>query len=1027
MYYKNFILIIFLVLSINCINAKKIGSGIVLEENIIVYQDSSAKSAQLTKLDYLDNVLVLRDEIENAEFNQNGWCHIETNNNIQGWTKYNNLAVTGGIIAWLAPGDSLYYSSDPDSTLREVISTKTHKYIYGRRINDNGIWISPEKDFSRWIKVDSLDYQVGNRYYNLVQNFLGSIYTGFLNLSGQKNYSKAKQIAKNIESQISLRDTIYTNYSTVDYGRKMYNKTLKNRTLFKVYYTLEEYDNAIAILQKVIEKYPNTYLMNGKAGASAALRIGKIYHENLGKPDSTLKYYHFVIQNYPEEGMSGYEWKSWADIMSAYRILEISLNNNDRLINESRKIIQESNNPSVKLIGYRGIMRYLGREKYYVKMIDTVKSILNQFPNNWRESFYNKIHYSGNVFYDVYSILQNNDKNHKAKVFCEYIMENHPNITLGSLSALNYAINADKRNINYNTVKKYYKNAYSNYSKFQIYDPLFHGNVSSGIAHKRYLELKESIIRTGTITSETPIYKNITDTTEKSEYLENGTKVEIQYSSKYLYKINDSIPKNYSKIKTQTGKIGWVSSKNIQANINSIFNSQKNREPDWKSNLANFQNNPIFKKSIKEPIDKSVVKDYTSRYLRTCYINSDQTPDMLIPNTHSNNLVALDGKNREQIWSKDLNFRNLIVGNKYFFTIEGSRSLRRRETENKLIAYTIKSGERKWSLPVNSKLRAKPVYHNGKLYHLLSDSTIMAYSTNNQDTIWLKKIEPIQTKFVNGNFLINDQVLFLLTGHSIIACQPQSGKIIWSKKFDSYRKPVVDNKHLYCNDDTSLVAIDIQSGEIQWRYEFYNYSLIAFDKSIILYNEQNNIVSLQKESGQKEWTLKKDNLVGPLIGTGNKFLIGQESDSSTYILSVNKHNGNIDWKISASYKNPVFQFGKLFVSGATGVKVLGEKIRHNSYNKLGNKSVLMHNYPNPFNNATTISYELKEHMKVNLSIFNILGQKINVLVNDFQLQGLYNIEWNGRSANGQKVSSGIYFYKLQTNQSIKTGKMIYQK
>ncbi|MCK4654382.1 MAG: SBBP repeat-containing protein [Candidatus Cloacimonetes bacterium] len=70
------------------------------------------------------------------------------------------------------------------------------------------------------------------------------------------------------------------------------------------------------------------------------------------------------------------------------------------------------------------------------------------------------------------------------------------------------------------------------------------------------------------------------------------------------------------------------------------------------------------------------------------------------------------------------------------------------------------------------------------------------------------------------------------------------------------------------------------------------------------------------------------------------------------------------------------------------------------------------NYPNPFNPTTTINYQLPEDSKVKLSIYNIKGQKVKILVNKILPAGEHSIIWDGKDSNGNRVSSGIYFYKM---------------
>ncbi|MFC1476860.1 FlgD immunoglobulin-like domain containing protein [candidate division KSB1 bacterium] len=76
---------------------------------------------------------------------------------------------------------------------------------------------------------------------------------------------------------------------------------------------------------------------------------------------------------------------------------------------------------------------------------------------------------------------------------------------------------------------------------------------------------------------------------------------------------------------------------------------------------------------------------------------------------------------------------------------------------------------------------------------------------------------------------------------------------------------------------------------------------------------------------------------------------------------------------------------------------------------------LFANYPNPFNPTTTIAYRLKEDCKVSLGIYNALGQMVRHLVNTDQASGHYTLEWDGTDNGGQKVASGLYFYRIITD------------
>ena len=91
--------------------------------------------------------------------------------------------------------------------------------------------------------------------------------------------------------------------------------------------------------------------------------------------------------------------------------------------------------------------------------------------------------------------------------------------------------------------------------------------------------------------------------------------------------------------------------------------------------------------------------------------------------------------------------------------------------------------------------------------------------------------------------------------------------------------------------------------------------------------------------------------------------------------------------------------------------------------------VFLHqNYPNPFNPETTISFSVTQTSSfVTLKIYNIKGQLVKTLVNNKMESDVHSVIWNGSDTNGNRVSSGIYFYKLKAGDFENTRKMILMK
>ena len=89
--------------------------------------------------------------------------------------------------------------------------------------------------------------------------------------------------------------------------------------------------------------------------------------------------------------------------------------------------------------------------------------------------------------------------------------------------------------------------------------------------------------------------------------------------------------------------------------------------------------------------------------------------------------------------------------------------------------------------------------------------------------------------------------------------------------------------------------------------------------------------------------------------------------------------------------------------------------------------MLEQNFPNPFNPSTTIDYELPENGLVNITIYDITGRHISTLVSNHQYAGYKSIQWSATNSHGERVSAGIYLYKIQTGEFRQTKKMVLLK
>jgi len=91
-------------------------------------------------------------------------------------------------------------------------------------------------------------------------------------------------------------------------------------------------------------------------------------------------------------------------------------------------------------------------------------------------------------------------------------------------------------------------------------------------------------------------------------------------------------------------------------------------------------------------------------------------------------------------------------------------------------------------------------------------------------------------------------------------------------------------------------------------------------------------------------------------------------------------------------------------------------------NKYPNQFALSENYPNPFNPTTIIHYDLPKTVHVRLTVFDVLGREVAILVNELQQPGSKSVEFNSRA-----LTSGVYFYKIAAGNFVQTKKMILMK
>ncbi len=212
----------------------------------------------------------------------------------------------------------------------------------------------------------------------------------------------------------------------------------------------------------------------------------------------------------------------------------------------------------------------------------------------------------------------------------------------------------------------------------------------------------------------------------------------------------------------------------------------------------------------------------------------------------------------------------------------------------------------------------------------------------------------------------------------------------WQYNFINVTQDTVDTLNFLLNYAHAHLTIKLIDAPIPAWFNWYGIQTKGSDPNIYLAVgelQPDSIIQLRVCEG--EWNLGipfyDPNYV---VTPGDTTLVVTENDSSFYIEFI--------------YKS------------ITGI---------NREEKIPGRFFLGQNYPNPFNPKTTINYQLPSGSQVDLSIYNLLGQKVATLVSEKKAAGSYKVEWYASA-----FASGVYFYKLETNTGfVQTKKLILLK
>jgi photosystem II stability/assembly factor-like uncharacterized protein len=320
------------------------------------------------------------------------------------------------------------------------------------------------------------------------------------------------------------------------------------------------------------------------------------------------------------------------------------------------------------------------------------------------------------------------------------------------------------------------------------------------------------------------------------------------------------------------------------------------------------------------------------------------------------------------------------------------------------------------------------------VYGTSPPTTCIFRSINNGiswDSVYAEVLGTTQIQAYGGNIFANaDGQLIRSTddGLNWEVIQILSGEIISIASNDKFLFVSVAQDSIYRSDDNGITLISLGNG----LPSFTNWSLVAKEDTIYTVSDS---IYMSIDNGEN-WVSISQGFPDDKTPFGlyyfRNYLFVTTMDNHIYMTSLS----NINWvNVSeglvvtghASIYILILHKNYIFAGTHSGVwrRPLLQLVSldfNNSF--LIDEFKLEQNYPNPLNPVTNIRYQVPKETSVIIEIFNVLGQKVRTLVNEFKAEGYYTFVWDGKDDFEQPLSSGIYLYRMTAGEFVNVKKMI---
>lgn len=298
------------------------------------------------------------------------------------------------------------------------------------------------------------------------------------------------------------------------------------------------------------------------------------------------------------------------------------------------------------------------------------------------------------------------------------------------------------------------------------------------------------------------------------------------------------------------------------------------------------------------------------------------------------------------------------------------------------------------------------IAYSNRIEKISSDNSqiLNKFSINNTLSLFPLSIGNLWVYYYSGQSWVWDGFPQFFDGYTTI-------KIVKDSIFNNHRYYKIFNSNVYCNNWTRLDSV---TGQILIFDEYYGKDQLSLDflaEGHSYFNVREGQIYNSVTSDTTLWDKRR---LRKHFDFSSLYVVSQEYAQG---LGLIHEIDGFDFGSSESLLQGCVINGVVY--GDTTI-VVG--VSEDGLTTLPKKYKLYQNYPNPFNPTTTIQYNLPKAVKVELAVYDVLGRKVKTLVNEFQPQGFYNVEFDAAG-----LSGGIYIYRIVTSNFSTSRKMILLK